>query len=440
MKVSGNLAAALLVLVALMSLARTGKSAGAEATAAMTHRDFGKTSDGKSATLYTLTNKHGMSVAITDFGASVVSISVPDNKGHIGDVVLGYDDAGGYEAGKESFGATVGRYANRIAHGSFSIDGQEYTLFKNNGENTLHGGKVGFNKKWWEAKDVSTKAAPALQLEYLSKDGEEGFPGNLSVRVTFTLKDDNALQISYRATTDKKTVLNLTNHSYFNLAGSGTILDESLMIAASKFTPVDPGMIPTGEARPVAGTPLDFLTPKVVGDRIDSGYDQLKLGRGYDHNWILDANSQPGGKLTLAATVSDPRSGTARKSAKAARTTRNAPRCASKPSTIRIRQIIRSSPPRNCFPARPLRPKQFSGFPRNRPEGYRIDFRETLDDRFLGSGSRIPDRGTRRPALALRPCGRSPGRTPGVDEPARHGAFLHGQHRGMRDLRAAGAW
>ena len=385
MKVSSNLAAGLLLLVALMSLAQIAKSARAAETAGMAHRDFGKTSDGKSATLYTLTNKHGMSVAITDFGANVVSISVPDNKGHIGDVVLGYDDAAGYEAGKESFGATVGRYANRIAHGSFSIDGKDYTLFKNNGENTLHGGKVGFSKKWWEAKDVSTKSAPALQLEYLSKDGEEGFPGNLSVRVTFTLKDDNALQINYRATTDKKTVLNLTNHSYFNLAGNGTILDESVMIAASTFTPVDPGMIPTGELRSVAGTPLDFLTPKVIGDRIDSDYDQLKLGRGYDHNWILDANSKPGGKVTLAATVSDPRGATwkcgptsppssctpeifwtARKSAKAARTTRNAPRCASKPSTIRIRQIMRSFRPRNCFPARPLRPKQFSSFPRSR--------------------------------------------------------------------------
>jgi aldose 1-epimerase len=309
MKVSPNLVAALLSLVTLMSFARTAKSAEPPETRGLTHRDFGKTSDGKSATLYTLTNKQGMSVSITDFGANVVSINVPDSKGNIGDVVLGYDNAAGYEAGKESFGATVGRYANRIAHGSFSIDGKDYTLFKNNGENTLHGGKVGFNKKWWEAKDVSTKSAPALQLAYVSKDGEEGFPGDLSVRVTFTLKEDDALQIDYRATTDKKTVLNLTNHSYFNLAGSGTILDESLTIAASQFTPVDPGMIPTGELRSVAGTPLDFRAPTLIGSRIDSDYDQLKLGRGYDHNWILDANTKADGKVTLAATVSDPRSG-----------------------------------------------------------------------------------------------------------------------------------
>ena len=309
MRVSSNLVAALLFLVALMSLSQTAKSTRSPEASGLTHRDFGKTSDGKSATLYTLKNKRGMSVSITDFGANVVSINVPDHQGNIGDVVLGYDDAAGYETGKESFGATVGRYANRIAHGSFSIDGKDYTLFKNNGENTLHGGKVGFNKKWWEAKDVSTPLTPALQLEYVSKDGEEGFPGNLSVRVTFTLKDDNALQINYRATTDRKTVLNLTNHSYFNLAGSGTILDESVMIAASKFTPVDAGMIPTGELRSVAGTPLDFRAPTVVGDRIDSDYDQLKLGRGYDHNWILDANAKPGGRVTLAATVSDPRSG-----------------------------------------------------------------------------------------------------------------------------------
>src|SRR5271170_5614994 len=297
-------AAVLLGSIALLFAAQLADSAG---NLRITHRDFGATKAGKMTQLYTMTNEHGAEVSITDFGATVVSIKVPDRSGTLGDVVLGYDNVAGYETGTASFGATVGRYANRIAHGAFSLDGQQYTLAKNNGENSLHGGKIGFSKRWWDAKDVSTKTAPALQLEYLSKDGEEGYPGNLSVRVTFTLTDADELQIAYRAITDKKTVLNLTNHSYFNLAGSGTILDENLTIAADKFSPVDSGMIPTGEARSVVGTPFDFLKPMVIGARIEANDEQLKLGNGYDHNWIL--NSKGSAKPTFAASVADPRSG-----------------------------------------------------------------------------------------------------------------------------------
>jgi aldose 1-epimerase len=304
MKISRRAALLLLVPALLVFTAQTANTA---EKSRLTHRDFGATSDGKVAQLYTLTNAHGVEVSITNFGATVVSIKVPDRSGTLGDVVLGYDTVAGYETGTASFGATVGRYANRIAHGAFSLDGQQYTLAKNNGDNSLHGGKIGFNKRWWEAQDVSTKTAPALQLEYLSKDGEEGYPGNLSVRVTFTLTDADELQIAYRAITDKKTVLNLTNHSYFNLAGSGTILDEKLMIAADKFSPVDSGMIPTGEARSVVGTPFDFLKPTVIGARIEENDEQLKLGSGYDHNWIL--NSKGSATPTFAASVTDPRSG-----------------------------------------------------------------------------------------------------------------------------------
>ena len=316
MKISRRAAILLLVSALLVFAAHTPITAQTTGTAQtataadksrLTHRDFGATSDGKMAQLYTLTNTRGMEVSITNFGATVVSIKVPDRSGTLGDVVLGYDNVAGYETGTASFGATVGRYANRIAHGAFSLDGKQYTLAKNNGENSLHGGNIGFSKRWWDAKDISTKTTPALQLEYLSKDGEEGYPGNLSVRVTFTVTDANELQIAYSATTDKRTVLNLTNHSYFNLAGSGTILDEKLMIAADKFSPVDSGMIPTGESRSVLGTPFDFLKPTVIGSRIEENDEQLKLGNGYDHNWILNSNGSA--KTTFAASVMDPRSG-----------------------------------------------------------------------------------------------------------------------------------
>src|ERR1700693_2669021 len=262
-----------------------GRAAAQSQTPGVNTSVFGKTKDGREAHLYTLSNKSGMQVIISDFGGTVVSIKVPDRNGKIGDVVLGYDTLAGYQEGTASFGATVGRYANRIGGAKFSLDGKEYTLERNNGENHLHGG---FNKVLWDAEPAAGKSA-SLKIHYLSKDGEEKFPGNLSVTVLFTLTDANELKIEYTATTDKKTVLNLTNHSYFNLADSDTILNHQLTLKASRFTPVDAGLIPTGELRSVAGTPFDFRQATAIGARIDQDEEQLKLGPGYDHNWVLDA-------------------------------------------------------------------------------------------------------------------------------------------------------
>ena len=274
----------------------------------MKKQSFGKVSDGKEATLYTLTNKNGVEVSITDFGATVVSIKTPDNKGKFIDIVAGYESAAEYETGKNYFGATVGRYGNRIAHGEFTLDGKKYTLAKNNGENHLHGGIKGFNKEMWSAEDVSKKDAPAIRFHYVSKDGEEGYPGNLSCFVTFALTAANELKIEYSATTDKNTVVNLTNHSYFNLAGTGTILEHELTLFASRFTPVDAGLIPTGELRAVKGTSFDFSKSTAIGARIDQKEDeQIKLGNGYDHNFVLDGSK--GGKLALAAKVFEPTTG-----------------------------------------------------------------------------------------------------------------------------------
>ena len=270
---------------------------------------FGTTADGKTADLYTLKNKNGMQVSITNFGATVVSIMVPDKSGKVADVALGYDDLAGYELNKNYLGVLVGRYGNRIAHGKFSIDGTEYTLAKNNGDNSLHGGIKGFNKVMWEAKDVSKGGEAAVEMKYVSKDGEEGYPGNLSVTVVYTLTNKNELKIDYSATTDKKTVVNLTNHTYFNLAGQGNgdILKEELTINADTFTPVDSGLIPTGELKKVEGTPFDFRKPTAIGARIDATDEQIKLGGGYDHNFVLNRKAATG--LSLAARVSDPASG-----------------------------------------------------------------------------------------------------------------------------------
>ena len=246
---------------------------------------------------------------ITNFGAAVVSLKVPDRHGKTDDVVLGYDDLDGYLHDKSYFGATVGRYANRIAHGKFTLNGTTYTLAKNDRENHLHGGVRGFNKVVWEAKDVSTAGAAALQLNYLSKDGEEGYPGNLSVQVTYKLTSNNELKIDYAATTDKDTVLNLTHHSYFNLAGQGKgdILQHQLLLHASRFTPVDATLIPTGEIRSVKGTPLDFASATAIGSRIGQDDEQLKLGHGYDHNFGLDGGTECA--PVLAAQVYEPSSG-----------------------------------------------------------------------------------------------------------------------------------
>ncbi|HEV2115730.1 MAG TPA: aldose epimerase family protein [Terriglobales bacterium] len=270
---------------------------------------FGKTEDGREADLYVLRNKNGMEVAITNYGADIVRLKVPDRHGKVEDVVLGYDNLDGYIHDKAYFGATVGRYANRIAHGQFTLDGHVYTLPKNNGDNTLHGGTRGFNKALWTAKDVSVPAATSLQMSYLSKDGDQGFPGNLSVDVRFALNDDNSLKIEYAATSDKDTVLNLTNHSYFNLAGqgNGNILKQELTLHASRFTPVNANLIPTSQIVGVKGTPLDFTQAAAIGARIGANFEQLKLARGYDHNFVLDGN--PARKPVLAARAYDPGSG-----------------------------------------------------------------------------------------------------------------------------------
>ena len=280
----------------------------AQGAAGLRKSAFGKMKDGEPVGLYTLTNTGGMEVAITNYGGVVVSIKAPDRSGKFADVVLGFDTFDAYLNNTPFFGALVGRYGNRIAKARFTLDGHEYHLAANDNGNTLHGGLKGFDKRLWNAKDVSTKEVPALELTYLSKDGEEGFPGNLSVTVTYSLTPKNELKIDYAATTDKDTVLNLTNHSYFNLAGQGEgdILSHLMMINGDRFTPVDATLIPTGELKSVAGTPLDFRKPTAIGARIDADDQQIKFGRGYDHNFVLN---RKGGELILAARVTEPSSG-----------------------------------------------------------------------------------------------------------------------------------
>jgi aldose 1-epimerase len=296
-----------LIFIGGLSLASSLSSQGMRGT--IKKETFGKTTGGEQIDLYSLKNKKGMEVSITNFGATVVTLKVPDRGGKATDIVLGYDTLDGYEKGTSYFGATVGRYGNRIAGGKFSLDGKTYTLPKNNGENTLHGGIVGFNKRVWKAREIDSKEGEALEMSYLSADGEEGFPGSLSAKVVFTLPTDrNELKIDYTATTDKDTVLNLTNHSYFNLAGEGNgdILDHVLTLHAKEFTPVDKGLIPTGELRNVAGTPMDFNSATAIGKRINESYEQLVFGKGYDHNWVL---TRAGSGLVIAAEAYDPKSG-----------------------------------------------------------------------------------------------------------------------------------
>lgn len=267
---------------------------------------FGATRDGTPVQLYTLRNGKGMEARIMNYGGIVVSLTAPDRNGQYADVVLGYDRLADYLASTPYFGALVGRYGNRIAKARFTLDGQVYKLAANNGPNSLHGGLKGFDKVVWSAKSLATPDGPALELNYMSKDGEEGFPGNLSVKAVYTLTEDNALRLDYTAMTDKDTVLSLTHHSYFNLAGHGDVLGHEVYLNASRFTPVDETMIPTGELRPVAGTPMDFTKATAIGARINQDDEQLKLGKGYDHNWVLDKTP---GALTLAARVYEPTTG-----------------------------------------------------------------------------------------------------------------------------------
>jgi aldose 1-epimerase len=267
---------------------------------------FGKTADGASVDIFTLRNKKGAEARILNYGGIVVSLTMPDRNGQMGDVTLGYDNLESYLKDSPFFGALVGRYGNRIARGKFTLNGKEYTLAINNGPNALHGGIKGFDKVIWEARTLPTTEGPALELRYVSKDGEEGYPGNLSVTAVYTLTENNALKIQYSASTDQETILNLTHHSYFNLAGKGDVLNYQVMIPADTFTPVDSTLIPTGELKPVEGTPFDFRKPTAIGARIDQDDEQLKFGGGYDHNWVI---KKPLGKLGLMARVYDPASG-----------------------------------------------------------------------------------------------------------------------------------
>jgi aldose 1-epimerase len=247
-----------------------------------------------------------MEARILNYGGIVVSLKGPDRHGNLGDVVLGHDSLEGYFKASPYFGAIVGRYGNRIAKGKFTLDGTTYSLATNNGPNSLHGGLKGFDKMLWRVGRTAALPEPTLELNYLSQDGEEGFPGNLDVQAVYTLTNDNALRLDFTATTDKNTILNLTHHSYFNLSEAGDVLGHEVYIDADRFTPVDATMIPTGELRPVAGTPFDFRRPTAIGARIEQDDEQLKLGHGYDHNFVL--NHAPN-RLALAARVTEPASG-----------------------------------------------------------------------------------------------------------------------------------
>ena len=266
--------------------------------------EFGMTPDGAKIEAYALYNSKGASAKVITYGATLAELHMPDRHGKMGDIVLGFDDLQGYLGQHPYFGGTIGRYGNRIAKGKFTLDGKEYQLALNNGPNSLHGGQIGFNRRIWKAEELKDKDGASVRFTYLSKDGEENYPGNLHVSVTYTLTNTNELKIQYAAETDKDTVLNLTNHSYFNLSGTdtGDILKYILYINADKYTPVDSTLIPTGKIESVVGTPLDFLKPTAIGARIG----ELKEIGGYDHNYVLNGKA---GTLRVAAKVVDPESG-----------------------------------------------------------------------------------------------------------------------------------
>ncbi|MFL6416158.1 MAG: aldose epimerase family protein [Bryobacteraceae bacterium] len=267
---------------------------------------WGVDSSSQAVSLYTLTNAAGTEVKITDFGGRIVSLKTADREGNFADVVLGFDNLDGYLRKNPFFGALVGRYANRIAKARFELHGHTYELARNNGPNALHGGLRGFDKVLWDSQVVDTGKGLELELQYVSLDGEEGYPGTLKVLVTYSLNENNELAIDYRATTDKDTVLNLTNHSYFDLTGQfgGNILDHQVTIHADRFTPVDSNLIPTGELRDVSGTPFDLRKQQRIGARINEDDEQLKLGWGYDHNFVLNGQG-----LRVIASVVDPTTG-----------------------------------------------------------------------------------------------------------------------------------
>jgi len=276
------------------------------------HKAFGKTNDGTPVEQYILRNSHGLQATVITYGATLQSLKVPDRNGKAEDIVLGFDNVQGYQAGTAYFGATIGRYGNRLANGAFELDGQHYQVPKNDGPNSLHGGTQGFDKHVWKAEPSKTDDSVGVTLTYLSKDGEMGFPGNMKTEVTYSLTEKNELRIEYKASTDKPTVLNLTNHSYFNLAGAGNgdVLKQLVTLHADHYTPVNDKLIPTGELLAVSGTPMDFTQPTAIGKNIKADHPQLKFAEpkqgGFDFNWALDAEGDVG---QLAADVLDPASG-----------------------------------------------------------------------------------------------------------------------------------
>jgi aldose 1-epimerase len=261
---------------------------------------------GKLGDVFVLRNRAGMEARIAAYGGTVMSLMVPDARGNLGDVVLGHDRVEDYLDKSPYFGCLIGRYGNRIAKARFTLDGKEYRLAANNGENSLHGGVKGFDKVVWTGRLAQSDLGPAIDLTYTSPDGEEGFPGTLKVTARHTVTEDNGLRIDFTATTDRRTLCNLTHHSYFNLAGHGDILGHQVLINAKRFTPVDASLIPTGELRPVTGTPFDFTLSTPLGSRIDADDEQIRRGAGYDHNWIID---KPAGELGLVARVCEVGSG-----------------------------------------------------------------------------------------------------------------------------------
>jgi aldose 1-epimerase len=316
---SGTLFAGLISALLLSGCEREGAREGAEkasdgagaapvAKAGIQRQPFGTVAEGQPAELFTLTNNRGMVVRFTNYGGIVTAIEVPDRNGKLEDVTLGFDSLQGYLGEHPYFGSLIGRYGNRIARGHFTLDGREYSLAVNNGPNALHGGLRGFNRVVWHAAPFENDSSVGAVLTYTSPDGEEGYPGTLRTQVTYTLSNDNSLSFAYRATTDRATPVNLTQHTYFNLAGDGKgdILSHQLMLNASRFTPVDSTLIPTGQLAPVKGTPFDFTQPVAIGARIDQPDVQLKNGGGYDHTWVLD---RQGDGLSLAARLFEPTSG-----------------------------------------------------------------------------------------------------------------------------------
>lgn len=296
----------LLLLAAITACGTRTEDAPIMHKATVTREPFGMTPDGDSVELFTLTNANGVELRAMTYGGIITSLKVPDRHGQLGDVVLGYDSLAGYLRSSPYFGAIVGRYANRIAKGTFTLDGTTYHLAINNPPNALHGGLRGFDKVVWHAEPTSEAHGVGVTFRHASPDGDEGYPGTVTVQVTYMLTDSNTVVIDYRAVTDKPTPINLSQHSYFNLAGAGSILDHQLMLAADSFTPIDSTFIPTGVIAPVAGTPFDFRTLHRIGERIKDDNEQLRFAGGYDHNFVL---TRPDTGLVLAARLSDSTSG-----------------------------------------------------------------------------------------------------------------------------------